>query len=260
VARCIEKCNDALRRFDVIGADVLRNAARLARCDFRATDVVEQRGLAVIDMAHDGDDGRARYGGAFVVGPIEQAFLDVGFGDPLDRVAQLLGDELGGVGVEHVGQRHHAALAHQELDHVDSPLGHAAGKLLDRDRLGQYDLAGDFLFLILPAVTLQPLGAATERGDRARALLFARGRAGDGKPAAVALLAAARGARRRDDDLLSRQDQRRAPYDLVSSSSPGARASAPGRLAPGAVGATRGIDGDGAGSPPDRRLRASSSD
>jgi hypothetical protein len=38
----------------VIGADVLRNAARFARCDFRTADIVEQRGLAVIDVTHDG--------------------------------------------------------------------------------------------------------------------------------------------------------------------------------------------------------------
>ena len=59
-------------------------------------------------------------------GSIEQAFLDVGFGDALDRVAHLLGDELRGVGVERVGQRDHAALAHQKLDDVDRALGHAA--------------------------------------------------------------------------------------------------------------------------------------
>ncbi len=47
---------------------------------------------------------------------------------------------------------------------------------------------------------------------------------------------------------------------LVSSSSPAVRASAPGRAAPAEVGATRGIDGEGAGSPPERRRRASSSD
>ena len=163
----------------------------------------------------------------------------------------------GGVGVEHVGQRHHAALAHQKLDHVDRALGHAARELLDGDRLRQHDLARDFLFLILRAVAFQPLGAATERGDRTRALLLARGRAGDGQPAAVALLAAARRARRRHDDLLSRQDQRRTPDDArrASSSSPAApraRERSGQRRRQARSGATRGIDGDGAGSPPDK--------
>ena len=79
----------------------------------------------------------------------------------------------------------------------------------------QHDLARDLLFLVLRAVTLQPLGAPTERGDRACALVLARSCAGDGQAAAVALLAASWRARRRDDDLLPRQDQRRAPDDAL---------------------------------------------
>src|SRR5208282_2710986 len=84
---------------------------------------------------------------------------------------------------------------------------------LDRDRLWQNDLARDFFLLVLRAVTFQPLRAATEGRDRTGALLLARGRAGDGQSATVALLSAARRTRRRDDDLLSRQDQRRTPGD-----------------------------------------------
>ena len=36
------------------------------------------------------------------VAGVEEALLDVGFGDALDRVAELFGDQLGGVGVDHV--------------------------------------------------------------------------------------------------------------------------------------------------------------
>ena len=43
-----------------VGADVLRDAARLALGDARRADRVEQRRLAVVDVAHDGDDRRAR--------------------------------------------------------------------------------------------------------------------------------------------------------------------------------------------------------
>ena len=55
-----------------------------------------------------------------IVGGVEQAFLDVGFGDALDGVAEFLGDELGGVGVDHVVDLHHLALLHQDLDDVDA--------------------------------------------------------------------------------------------------------------------------------------------
>jgi hypothetical protein len=68
------------------------------------------------------------------VGRVEQAFLDVGFRHALDGVAHFLGDELGGVGVDHVGDLVHLALLHQELDDVDRALGHAVGEFLDGDR------------------------------------------------------------------------------------------------------------------------------
>ena len=49
-----------LRRLHVVRADVLRDAARLARRHLGAADVIEQRSLAVVDVAHDGDHGRTR--------------------------------------------------------------------------------------------------------------------------------------------------------------------------------------------------------
>ncbi len=75
------------------------------------------------------DDQRLR-----IVGGVEQAFFDVGFGDALDGVAEFLGDQLRGVGVDHVVDRRHLALLHQHADHVDGALGHAVGEFLDRDR------------------------------------------------------------------------------------------------------------------------------
>jgi hypothetical protein len=70
-----------------------------------------------------------------VSGNVEQAFFDVGFGDALDGVAHFLGHELGGVGVDHVGDLVHRALLHQQADDVDGALGHAVGEFLDGDRL-----------------------------------------------------------------------------------------------------------------------------
>ena len=57
----------------------------------------------MVDVAHDGHDRRTRHQRGRIVGGVEQAFLDVGFGHALDGVAQFLGQELGGVGVDHVG-------------------------------------------------------------------------------------------------------------------------------------------------------------
>ncbi len=54
--------------------------------------------------------GRARRQIPVGVGRVEQTLLDVGFGDALDGVAHFLGDELRGVGVDHVGDLVHLAL------------------------------------------------------------------------------------------------------------------------------------------------------
>ena len=124
----------ARRRRHLIGADVLGDAARFAGDDIGGADRVEKRSLAVIDVTHDGDDRRPRLHMRRVVGRVEQAFDDVGFRDALDRVAQFLGDQLRGVGIDRIVDRRHLALFHQEPDDVDGALGHAVRELLDGDR------------------------------------------------------------------------------------------------------------------------------
>ncbi len=59
VAGRIDEHDLAAVLLDVIGADVLRDAAGFALGDVGCADGVEQRSLAVIDVAHDGDHGRA---------------------------------------------------------------------------------------------------------------------------------------------------------------------------------------------------------
>ena len=157
----------------LIGADMLGDAAGFAGDDIGLADGVEQRGLAVVDVAHDGDDRRTRLELGVGVGRVEQAFLDVGFGDALDRVAHFLGDELRGVGVDHVGDLVHLALPHQQADHVDGALRHAVGEFLDGDRLGQDDFAQKLFLLLRPGRgTAAARGA--EGGDGARALFLCR--------------------------------------------------------------------------------------
>ena len=119
----------------LIGADMLGDAAGFARRHIGRADGVEQRSLAVVDMAHDGDDWRARHKLRGIVGNVEQAFFDVGFGHAAHAVAHFLGDELGGIGVDNVVDRSHLALLHEQADHVDRAFGHAVGKILDGDRL-----------------------------------------------------------------------------------------------------------------------------
>ena len=126
---------------DLVGADMLGDAARLGRDDVRLADRVEQRRLAVVDMAHDRDDRRTRLLRLLGIRRVEQPLLDVGGGDPADVMAKLFGDDLRGVGVEHVGDLDELAILHEEPDHVDGALRHAVGELLHGDRLGDHDVA-----------------------------------------------------------------------------------------------------------------------
>jgi hypothetical protein len=60
VARRVEESDEMLAALHGVGTHVLRDAARLARGDARLADRIEQRGLAMVDVAHERDDRRTR--------------------------------------------------------------------------------------------------------------------------------------------------------------------------------------------------------
>ena len=121
VARRVEEGDDALVGFDVVRADVLGDAAGFAGGDLGAADVVEQRGLAVVDVAHDGDHRRTRS-----CSPCDFSTLRREQVRPrrrrlsaLDRlVAELLDHQHRGVVVDDLVDGGHHAHLEQRLDHV----------------------------------------------------------------------------------------------------------------------------------------------
>ena len=58
MARGVDEGDETPVFLRLVGADVLRDAARFAGHDVGLADAVEQEGLAVVDVAHDGDHGR----------------------------------------------------------------------------------------------------------------------------------------------------------------------------------------------------------
>jgi hypothetical protein len=120
----------------------------------------------VVDVAHDGDDGRTRRCRMRDrLGDVEQAFLDVGCGNALDGVAEFFGDQLRGVGVDHIGDLVHRALLHQQADDVDRALRHAVGEFLNRDRFRNRHFADELFLRLVGSMALEALGAAAERSD-----------------------------------------------------------------------------------------------
>ena len=179
------------RRSHLVGADMLRDAAGFAGRYVGQADGVEQRRLAVIDVAHDGDDRGARLQVCRIVGHVEHALFDIRLGNAPHAMSKLLGDELGGVGVDRIGDLRHVTLLHQDADHVDRALGHAIGQLLDRDRFRYCYLADDLLFRLVIAVAGHALNAPAEGGNRSLAN-FVGGKRSHDRQSAAALLAAAR--------------------------------------------------------------------
>ena len=156
---------------------MLGDAAGLARRDVGRTQRVEQRGLAVVHMAHDGDHRRARHQLGLGIDGALQAHLHVGFRNAARAVAEFLHHQFGGVGIQRLRDGRHDAEFHQRLDHLAGARGHAVGEFLHRDGVRKNDVAHD-----LHLIGAQPLqfcltafafALAPHRGQRADAFVLA---------------------------------------------------------------------------------------
>ena len=114
VARGVEEGDRLALGVDLVGADVLGDATGLAGGDLGLADRVEQRGLAVVDVAHHGDDRRAvdEVGVVVVVGSTSSSTSSSAWTISTLRSSSSASDLDGLVG-ERLGQRRHLAQLHQ---------------------------------------------------------------------------------------------------------------------------------------------------
>jgi hypothetical protein len=129
----------------VVRADVLGDATRFAGGDLGAADVVEQRGLAVVDVAHDGDHRRTHVALARLDGldlRLER-LLGVVVGGLAGLVAEFLDDQHRGVVVDDFVDGDHHAHLEQRADHLAALHGELVGQLGDGDVVADVDLALD---------------------------------------------------------------------------------------------------------------------
>ena len=119
------------------GADVLRDAAGLALGDAGMADGVEQRRLAMVDVAHNGDDGRTRLEVliAIVVDDGELLFR----GHDAHLAAHVVGDELDELVGHGLREREHLAEHKQALDDVVGLHAEQLGELGHGGTLGDLD-------------------------------------------------------------------------------------------------------------------------
>ena len=119
---------------DLVGADMLRDAAGLLGRDIGRTQRIQQRGLAVVDVAHDGHDRRPGLQILVDVGDALESLLDVRLAHPLHLVPELGHHELGRVRIQGLVDGCKDAVLHQHLDHLGATDRHPGGEVLDGDR------------------------------------------------------------------------------------------------------------------------------
>ena len=148
VARRIHEGDFLALVADLISPDVLSNAAGFVAGDIGLTDGVEEARLAVVDVAHDGDDRRTGLEGFRRVDDFfdfrrvfRRCFL--GNGD-----AEFIGNEGGRIEIQFLVDRRHDA-AHEELLHDFADIAaQAFGKVLDDDCFRQFDSRRIILLLL----------------------------------------------------------------------------------------------------------------
>ena len=146
--RVNESHRRAIRRCGLISTNMLGDATGLAIGHFGLTQRIKQRGFAVVNMTHHRDNRRAL---AFIfIGIIfaQNCRFDIAVRYPFDGMSQIFGNNLGGIGINHIGDFGHHALLHQDFNHIDGALGHPIGQFLNADCVGQLDGARDFLILL----------------------------------------------------------------------------------------------------------------
>ena len=137
MARRIDKGDLTAVDVDDRRADVLGDAACLARDDAGMADGVKQRGLAVVDVAHDRDDRRTRLQilRRVVVDHRELLFRR----DNAHLAIHVVGNELDQFVGHGLRERQHLAKHEQTLDHVVRLHADKLGELGDRGALGNLD-------------------------------------------------------------------------------------------------------------------------
>ena len=120
LARRIEKGDHPTRSFDVVGADMLGNATEFTRHHLGAPDVIEQRGLAVIDVSHHGHHRRPRLEHNVLVRTtlFEESVGVVELGGEC-LVPHLLDQNHRGFLVQHLIDGDHRTHFHQGLDQLN---------------------------------------------------------------------------------------------------------------------------------------------
>ena len=167
MAGCIQKRNHTLRRLDVVRADMLSDAAGFAACHAGATNGVEQRRLAMVDVPHHRHHRRTRqrHRGSCLGAFGKQGIRVVELGGNR-LVTHFLDNDHRRFLIDALIDRDHRAQLHHGLDDFRGLHRHFSCEVGHGDRLRHRDFADDRLrrgsllgFVVLLAVLVTLLAA-----------------------------------------------------------------------------------------------------
>ena len=139
MTRGVQEGNGIAVDLNRVGTDMLRDAAGLAGDHIGLTHGIEEAGLAVVDVAHDHDDGAAAHQFVFrIYMVVNEAFFDGDNDLPLHLAAQLCGDEFRRVEVDGLIDGGHDTVFDEDLDQLRGGLLHAGGQLAHGDLVGDF--------------------------------------------------------------------------------------------------------------------------
>ena len=156
MTRCIQEGNTAaIRQLHVVSTDVLRDTAGLTRNHIRITDVVQQRGLTVIDVTHHSDNRWTGYPILFVVilllislNSLNHVCTDI-FG----LETKLISHNIDRFRIQTLIDRNHDTNAHAGTDDLCHRHIHHVRQVIRSHELGQLQYLA-FLFLLLQQLVL----------------------------------------------------------------------------------------------------------
>ena len=167
----IQKCNFSLVDVDRVRTDMLGDTAGLAGRDLGVAYVIEQSGLAMIDVSHDGNDW-CPYD--LITGwrlICQQVCIDIRAADRLGDMTQLFHHQDRSVLIDDLVNRHHRAHVEQDLDDFIALHCHLLRKLRHGNAFGNLDLADNRCGW--PFETMLPIRADIDRTAASRSLASA---------------------------------------------------------------------------------------
>ena len=166
MARRVEERDFAFADLDLVRANVLGNATGLARDHAGRANRIEQRRLAVVDMAHHGDHRCARHQRLGIVFDHDVVDLFLGTLDR-DGALKLGGNQLDCIVGQRLRDRDELAKAHHHLDDLGCRDAKLLGVLLDGHTTRHRDGAGraddNLLFALFTTTAIAPANIAFAR-------------------------------------------------------------------------------------------------